>query len=139
MEQKIFIDELCRLGHTQGYISVEQLDDALASCAETEYEVGAVYGAIAALAQFGIYVTQHAPAREPLALASTRPVDVQLPVREWLKLHEAADEADLQFAATAIDRELARVEHDIATLRSAVLLSIAGDNGDHLLTPAYQL
>ena len=135
MDQKIFIDELCRLGHTQGYISVEQLDDALTSCGENEYEVGAVYGAVAALAQFGIFVTQHEPApaqvhdRKNFTLAPSRPVDVQLPVAEWLKLYLAADAADLQFAATVIDRELSTIEQDIVTLRGAVQLTIASDNG----------
>ena len=114
MEQIILIDNICMLGHTQGYISVDQLDTALSNCT-TQYEHGAVYGAIAALAQFGIYVNQRAPAATRVAehgivLGAARPVDVQLPVRCWLELLDAAEDAELHFAAVVIERELVRVE-----------------------------
>ena len=114
MDQIILIDALCTLGHTQGYISVDQLDTALSNCT-TQYEHGAVYGAIAALAQFGIYVNQRAPAATRVAehgivLGAARPVDVQLPVRCWLELHAAAEDAELHFAAVVIERELVRAE-----------------------------
>ena len=124
MDQIILIDELCTLGHTQGYISTEQLDDVLATCAE-QYEHGAVYGAIAALAQFGIYV-DYRPATtdtdNDVILSDARPIDVQLPARCWLELHAAAENAELHFAAVVIERELVRVEREIAQLRNAVQL-----------------
>ena len=134
MEQIILIDNICMLGHTQGYISVEQLDDILATCTE-QYEHGAVYGAIAALAQFGIYI-DYRPATtdtdtDDVILSDARPIDVQLPVGEWLKLLDAAEDAELHFAAVVIERELVRVEREIAQLRNAVQLELASDNGDH--------
>ena len=135
MEQIILIDNICMLGHTQGYISVDQLDTALSNCT-TQYEHGAVYGAIAALAQFGIYVNQRAPAATRVAehgivLGAARPVDVQLPVRCWLELHAAADREGLDFAAATICNELAHIERKIAELLAGVQLPDSNADNDN--------
>jgi len=137
MEQIFFIDELCQLGHTQGFISVDQLDTALSNCT-TQYEHGAVYGAIGALAQFGIYVNQRAPAATRVAehgivLGAARPVDVQLPVRCWLELHQCAERAGLLFAMLIIEQTIAKIEADIAQRW------LASNNGDRTASERFCL
>ena len=78
----------------------------------------------------GIYVTFNPCNPDLMARAANRLREFT-PVGEWLKLLDAAEDAELHFAAVVIERELVRVEREVAQLRNAVQLELDGDNGDH--------
>ena len=137
MEYMDNLHEMIRVGLKQGYITVAQLEDTKQDC-QHHYEIGAIHGALAALAMFGIYAVLEPPARQSLEeqgnmviLSDTAQVDVQLPARYWLELHDLADREGLDFAAATICNELAHIERKIAELLAGVQLPDSNADNDN--------
>ena len=126
--------EMIQHGLAQGFVSVAQLDAAEQASID-DYGIGAIHGALAALAYSGIHATLTPPQEtrtedRDVVLGSAAQLSIRLPVHCWLELYNMADRAGQEFTAIRICAELAYLEHQIAEMLAAVQLPLTdGDNG----------